>query len=158
MIGDPLALFVLPAIVGMAAVLPSGAQGGQYHRLGIERLLELQLNSDSAEAFFHETQNNFAATGHVAQLFPVDDRMSRVVSDLCQRGLAIVDLRQQTTIIVADRIRSLSNHLRGSGPVSQETSVQRVPLCTGSARCMMKDGKIKASPRPRAIRLQVPSP
>jgi hypothetical protein len=49
-------------------------------------------------------------------------------------------------------------YLREPAPVSQETKLQRVPLCTGRARCIMNDGNISASPWPRAIRLAVPSP
>ena len=49
-------------------------------------------------------------------------------------------------------------HCSGSCPVSQETKVHRVPLTTGSARCMMKDGKTSTSPCPRAIRLPVAWP
>jgi hypothetical protein len=43
-------------------------------------------------------------------------------------------------------VRAPASYCSGSRPVSQETKVQRVPLCTGSARCMMKDGKTSASP------------
>jgi len=42
-----------------------------------------------------------------------------------------------------------AGYCSGLRPVSQETRVQRVPLCTGSARCMIKDGKISTSPWPK---------
>ena len=39
--------------------------------------------------------------------------------------------------------RGTSGYCSGWRPVSHETKVHRVPLCTGSARCMMRDGKIR---------------
>jgi hypothetical protein len=51
-IGNPLAFFILPAVVGMAAVVSAYAQHGQKHCLGVKRIDELQLSCDIAQAVF----------------------------------------------------------------------------------------------------------
>ncbi len=50
-IGDLIALFVLPTIVRMSTMAPSRTHRGQDHRLRIERLCESQLTAYIAQAF-----------------------------------------------------------------------------------------------------------
>ena len=57
MIGDPIALFVLPTIVPLSAMVPSGTYRGQDHRLRIERLRESSLTAYDAQGFFDETRH-----------------------------------------------------------------------------------------------------
>ena len=117
------------------------------------------------QAFSDETRHNLVGLWSVAELGPIDDGIACLIPDLRQVDVSIIYRHQLTAVIVTDCICIRSSfvtvrhiHCSGSRPVSQETRVQRVPLCTGNARCMMKDGKISASPWPRAIRLPVPSP
>ena len=110
-IGDPLALFVLPAIVRMSTMVSPGTDRGQDHGLRIKRRLEFQAIACVAQAFFDETRHDFGGLRSVAELVPIDDRMTRIVPDLCQRNVPVIDGDQPATILGTYRIFDLKYHL-----------------------------------------------
>ena len=110
-IGDTLALFVLPAIVCMSTMVSPGTDRGQDHGLRIKRRLEFQATSCVAQAFFDETRHDFGGLRSVAELVPIDDRMTRIVANLCQRNVPVIDREQPATILGTYRIPDLTYHL-----------------------------------------------
>jgi hypothetical protein len=102
-IGDPIALFVLPTIIRMSTMVTSRTDRGQDHRLGIERLAASQLIAYIAQTFFGETRYNLGS-GRITKLRPIDDRKSCIIPNLRQMDMSIVHRHQPTTILGADRI------------------------------------------------------
>jgi hypothetical protein len=102
-IGDPIALFVLPTIIRMSTMVTSRTDRGQNHRLGIERLAESPLIAYIAQTFFEETRYNLGI-GRITKLRPIDDRKSCIIPNLRQMDMSIVHRHQPTTILGADRI------------------------------------------------------
>src|SRR4029077_6826808 len=110
MIGDPIALFVLPTIVRMSAVVPIRSRCCQHTRLGIKRIRRLQPASYVTQAFPDQTRNNFGGAGCCAELSPIDHGMPRLIPDLGLVNVSIKDWDQPATVIVTDRIFDLNDH------------------------------------------------
>jgi hypothetical protein len=110
MIGDPIAVFVLPTIIRMSTMVTSRTHCSQDHRLRIERRREAQLTAYIAQAFFDEMRNDFGRVSRSAKQRPIDDRMSCLISDLGQMDMSIVHRHEPTTILGTDRVGDLNYH------------------------------------------------
>jgi hypothetical protein len=76
MIGDPIAVFVLPAIVGMSTMIAALTQSGQDHGLRIKRAAGRQQLAQGTETGFDERRNDLDCSRQRAQLVPIDYGLS----------------------------------------------------------------------------------
>lgn len=109
-IGDPIAMFVLPTIIRMSTMTTAPTHRSQDHGLRIERLCKAQLTANIAQAFFDETRTDFGGVSRIANQRPIDDRTSCLISDLCQMDMSIVYRHEPTTILGTDRVGDLDYH------------------------------------------------
>ena len=109
-IGDPIAVFVLPTIVRMWSMVTSRTHRCQDHSLRIEWLRESQLTAYIAQAFFDETRNDFGGVRRIAKQRPIDHGMSCLIPELGQMDMSIVHRHQPTTIFGTDRVCDLDYH------------------------------------------------
>jgi hypothetical protein len=166
MIGDPIASFVQPTVVCMSTMMPSRrpSRSGSpspdrvVPRARADHLPYAAIRQlDAAQFRQHKARRETVANRRQEIPFdpqsPLDRRVDHRSASTGDNPRHRAHFRPELSFVTTP-----AGYCSDLRPVSQETRVQRIPMCTGSARCMMKDGKTSASPWPKAIRLPVPSP
>ena len=64
----------------------------------------------ATQASFDETRHHLGGVRRVAELGRIDDGMPRLIFDLRQLNVSIVNCHQPTAVVVADRIFDLNDH------------------------------------------------